>query len=166
MLEISFFRKHNKHACILSLHLSSSLCSRHALSVFSLSSTAFPPILIFIISLSLFSFSSWFSIPPSHCLFSHPFFSLLSSLLPPPHQPKGLIQPPVCLQRAWEKTGHKQHSKQTTCFLLRSRVVKCVDRNRTRQPCSRIRTDRMNSGRKNQTNTAAIHSTSSPACKW
>lgn len=116
--------------------------------------------------ISLSSFSSWFSIPPSHCLFSHPFLSLLSLLLPPPHQPKGLIQPPVCLQRAWEKTGHKQHSKQTTCFLLRSRVVKCVDRNRTRQPCSRIRTDRMNSGRKNQTNTAAIHSTSSPACKW
>lgn len=88
------------------------------------------------------------SFSPSSHLFSYPHISPLSPLRPPPHQPKGLAQPPVCAQRAWEKIGHKQHSKQTTCFLPRSRVVKCVDRNRSGQPCSRIRTDRTDSGRK------------------
>lgn len=88
------------------------------------------------------------SLSPSSHLFSYPHVSLLSTRRPPPHQPKGPAQPPVCAQRAWEKMGHKQHSKQTTCFLPRSRVVKCVDRNRSGQPCSRIRTDRTDSGRK------------------
>lgn len=47
-----------------------------------------------------------------------------------------------------KREGINNTGKQTTCFLPRSRVVKCADRNRNGQPCSRIRKDRMDGGRK------------------
>lgn len=131
--DISIFRKHNKHACIPSPHLSSSL--------FSLPSCS----LCLFLVLSCFAFS--FSIPPSPSLLPSPHLALVLASSSSSSTARVLFSPPVCAQRAWEKMGHKQHGKQTTCFLLRSRVVKCVDGNRNGQPCSRIRIARMDSGR-------------------
>lgn len=53
----------------------------------------------------------------------------------------------VC-RESGKREGINNTGKQTTCFLLRSRVVKCADRNRNGQPCSRIRKDGTDSGRK------------------
>lgn len=128
--------------CIPSLRVSSAL----PFSSFSLSSSFSPsphplPQPLFIPS----TFSSCLS--PSFCLLTHPHPVLLSSF-PSYLNKESSLSVCVCVQRAWENIGHQQHGKQTTCFLPRSRVVN-VDRNRSGQPCSRIRLDRADSGRKN-----------------
>lgn len=133
--DISLFRKHNKHTCIPSL-----------LPLFPfdiLLTLSFPYLqLLFHPPLSIFLHTSLTISPPIPSSPSRPRFGLLLI------NPRGSCSASSVCLGAWEKIGHKQHSKQTTCFLLRSRVVKCVYGNRSGQPCSRIRIDRMDSGRK------------------
>lgn len=118
-----------------------------------LSSSAFHSHLILIIFLS----------PPPHLhhhLLSSPLTYHLSLHRPPPHRRRRhlllllLVSSRVlfslqCVCReSGKREGINNTGKQTTCFLLRSRVVKCADRNRNGQPCSRIRKDGTDSGRK------------------
>lgn len=122
----------------------------------SITSWIFCPHLLSILTSS----SSFSSHPPylHHHLLSSPLTYHLSLHRPPPHRRRHLLLLLVSsrvlfsLQCVCRESGKRQGinntGKQTTCFLLRSHVVKCADRNRNGQPCSRIRKDGTDSGRK------------------
>lgn len=123
----------------------------------SITSWIFCPHLLSILTSS----SSFSSHPPylHHHLLSSPLTYHLSLHRPPPHRRRRhllllLVSSRVlfslqCVCReSGKREGINNTGKQTTCFLLRSRVVKCADRNRNGQPCSRIRKDGTDSGRK------------------